>query len=166
MFDAIIAAVFLGAISTMGDFIWAEFHLRHKMVYGIIHGAVVCLAMGSMVGMRAKQMMAGAALGPVVGVAGAGTFYLLAPLLGWGAMGPAWMLLWIAFGLLATLLGGKGGMRGALARGGAAAVLSGAAFWTISGIWTNPSPEGPNYARHFFSWTFAFLPGFIALFWE
>jgi hypothetical protein len=166
MFDAIIAAVFLGAVSTMGDFVWAELRLSHKMIYGIVHGAVICLAIGSMVGMRSKSMIAGALLGPVVGVLGAGTYYLLAPMLGWGALAPAWMLLWIAFGFLATLLGGKGGMRVAFARGAAAAVLSGVAFWAISGIWTSPSPEGPNYARHFFSWTFAFLPGFAALFWE
>jgi hypothetical protein len=43
-------------------------------------------------------------------------------------------------------------------------MFSGAAFYAISDIWTRPSPSGPNYIRHFFSWTIAFLPGFAALF--
>ena len=41
---------------------------------------------------------------------------------------------------------------------------TGLAFYAISGIWTRPSPDGPNYVRNFLSWTFAFLPGFAALF--
>jgi len=49
-------------------------------------------------------------------------------------------------------------------RGLAAAVLSGAAFYLISGIWTNRAPGAPNYLRHFLSWTFAFFPGFLSLF--
>lgn len=35
----------------------------------------------------------------------------------------------------------------------------------VSGIWTRPSAAGPDYAVHFVSWSFAFLPGFLALFW-
>jgi hypothetical protein len=52
----------------------------------------------------------------------------------------------------------------AAVRGVVAAILSGLAFYAISGIWTRPSPEGPNYVRNFLSWTFAFFPGFAALF--
>jgi hypothetical protein len=48
-------------------------------------------------------------------------------------------------------------------RGLGAAALSGVAFYGISGIWTNPAPGGPDYLRHFGSWTVAFLPGFAAL---
>ena len=55
------------------------------------------------------------------------------------------------------------GPAGALARGVLAAVGSGAAFYAISGIWTDPRPGGPDYGHHFLSWTLAFLPGFLAL---
>jgi hypothetical protein len=34
---------------------------------------------------------------------------------------------------------------------------------SISGIWTRPAPGGPDYPWHFLSWSFAFLPGFLAL---
>jgi hypothetical protein len=37
-------------------------------------------------------------------------------------------------------------------------------FYLISGIWTRPSPGGPDYLVHFLSWSVAFLPGFLALF--
>jgi hypothetical protein len=75
------------------------------------------------------------------------------------------MLLWICFGLLEAVLGGGKSASAAIFQGVIAAVLSGAAFYAISGIWTNPSPHGPNYLRNFASWTFAFFPGFTALFW-
>jgi hypothetical protein len=76
--DALVAAVLLGALSTLGDFVWAALRLHNRVGYGMIHGA---------------------------------------------------------------------------------------AIYAISGIWTNPSPAGPNYLRNFASWTFAFFPGFAALFW-
>jgi class 3 adenylate cyclase len=46
---------------------------------------------------------------------------------------------------------------------GTAALLSGAAFWAISGIWLEREPGGPNYAWNFLCWTFAYFPGFAAL---
>ena len=39
-------------------------------------------------------------------------------------------------------------------------------FYLISGIWTNDSHEHPKLALHFAAWSFAFLPGFAALFWS
>jgi hypothetical protein len=55
-------------------------------------------------------------------------------------------------------------MTRALLRGIAAAVLSGVAFYDISGIWTSHSAQGPNYIVNFASWCVAFLPGFVCLF--
>ena len=46
----------------------------------------------------------------------------------------------------------------------AAAVLSGVAFYAISGIWTSHNTESPNYIVNFASWCVAFLPGFMCLF--
>ena len=73
----------------------------------------------------------------------------------------------ILFALLQMSLRRGEGAVGAAARGVIAAVLSGLAFYAISGIWTGPSAhEAPNVAVHFAAWTFAFLPGFLALFWR
>jgi hypothetical protein len=73
------------------------------------------------------------------------------------------MLFWICFAVLQKVLT-AGTLGAALGRGLAAAVLSGVAFYMISGIWTEHRPGGPNYLTNFLYWSFAFLPGFVALF--
>jgi hypothetical protein len=164
MIWAVLASVLLGAVSTLGDFVWASLSLRHRVAFGLVHGAVICLCIGGVIGWRSRRLAPAAAAGPVVGVLAAAVFYLLVPQLGWAAMVPAWMFFWICFALLQARLHPAGPYRGAIVRGLAAALLSGAAFWAISGIWTEPSPGGPDYVRNFLSWTVAFLPGFVALF--
>jgi hypothetical protein len=163
---ALAAALALGALSTFGDFVWAALALRHRMAYGLVHGAVICLAIGAAVGLRERRLAAGVVAGPFVGLAAAGGFYLLAPWLRYGAMFPMWMLFWVCFALLQAQLGRERRVARAAVRGLVAAVLSGLAFYAISGIWTQPSPGGPDYVRHFLSWTFAFFPGFAALFYR
>ncbi len=164
MIEAMVGAVILGAVSTLGDFVWAALSLRHRMTYGLAHGAVVCLAVGAVVGWRARRPALGAAVGIAIGVAAAGLFYILAPSLRYGAMFPAWMFFWICFALLQARLDRSHAYGRAAVRGLIAAILSGLAFYAISGIWTRPSPDGPNYVRNLLSWTFAFFPGFAALF--
>ena len=166
MIDALVAAVLLGGLSTLGDFVWAALRLHNRVMYGMIHGAVICLTIGGLVGARVKQPIMGALIGPIVGLIAAAGFYALAPALGWSAMFMMWMLLWICFGLMEAILDGGRSASGAVLQGVIAALLSGAAFYAISGIWTNPSPHGPNYLRNFISWAFAFFPGFAALFWS
>ena len=164
---AVFAAVLLGAVMTFGDFIWDIARVRHRVVNGIVHGAIMCLCIGAVIGARTGRVWAGLIAGPVIGVIAAGAFYLLAPVMRYNAMLPAWMLFWICFALLQQrLLRDDSGMPRALLRGAVAAVLSGVAFYAISGIWTRPAPGGPNYLLHFASWAFAFLPGFLALFWR
>ena len=131
--DAALAALFLGAIMTFGDFVWATWHVQHRVAYGVVHGAVMCLCIGAVIGLRARRVAAGALAGPIIGVAAAALFYLLAPQLRWSAMLPAWMLFWILFALLQHKLAGHEPARRAIIRGLAAAVLSGVAFYAISG---------------------------------
>lgn len=160
------AALILGAASTAGDLLWAGLSLRHRMGYGLAHGAIICLFIGALVGWRAGRPGPGAAAGPAVGVLAAGLFYILAPRLGYYAMFPAWMFFWICFALLQEWLRPSGGWVSAILRGLTAAVVSGIAFYLISGIWTRPPRGGPNYLYNFAAWSFAFLPGFAALFLE
>jgi hypothetical protein len=157
------AALFLGAIMTGGDFVWAYFGVRHSRTSGVVHGALMCLCIGGIIGARSGRIGAGLLAGPLIGVLAAGSFYALASTFGWGAMLPAWMLFWICFALLQHALV-KETLPTTLGRGLVAAVLSGLAFYAISGIWTRPSPGGPDYLVHFVYWSFAFLPGFLALF--
>ena len=161
---AVIAAVALGAVMTFGDYIWAVLQLRHRMWYGLVHGAVTCLCIGIVIGVRERRLAQGLIAGPVIGLIAAGAFYALAPWLRYSAMFPAWMLFWICFALLQDRLGPDRRPSLAIGRGLVAAVVSGLAFYAISGIWTRPSRGGPNYLVHLLSWSFAFLPGFLALF--
>jgi hypothetical protein len=166
MVFAIAASVVLGAVMTVGDWAWAALQLPHRVWYGITHGAVMCLCVGLAVGIRAGRPVPGALAGPVIGVIAALAFYALAPMIRWSAMFPAWMLLWILFAVLQQRLSKKESLPAALLRGVAAALVSGAAFYAISGIWINDSHSNPNLLRHFGAWSFAFLPGFLALFFR
>ena len=157
------AALLLGGVMTLGDFVWAYFGIRHTMWAGLAHGAAMCLCLGAVIGARAGRPAVGLMAGPLIGVLAAAAFYAIAPTLGWGAMLPAWMFFWICFALLQHYLEPETLQR-ALGRGVIAAVLSGLAFYSISGIWTRHSPGGPNYLVHFLYWSFAFLPGFLVLF--
>ena len=163
MLHAFVGAMFLGAVSTLGDFIWAAFHIRHRTGYGIVHGAIICLCVGAVIGWRARRLVAGIVAGPLIGVAAAGLFYVLAPFIRYSAMYPAWMFFWCCFALLQEQLTISRDYRFAAIRGLASAVASAAAFYVL-GIWTEPSVEPPNYLRIFINWSFAFLPGFVALF--
>ena len=164
---AIVAALFLGAVMALGDYAWAVMHIQHRVAYGLAHGAIMCLCLGVAIGIHVGRPLPAAAAGPFIGVIAAGVFYLLASQMRMSAMFPAWMAFWILFALLQMSLRRGEGPVGAAARGVIAAVLSGLAFYAISGIWTGPSAhEPPNVAIHFAAWTFAFLPGFLALFWR
>ena len=103
---AVIASVFVGLVSTIGDWVWASQLLRHRMWYGLAHGAGMCLAMGLALGAPAGRPMIGALGGIVAGLLAAASFYVLAPLMrgagmgGYGAMYLSWFLLWIFIGYL------------------------------------------------------------------
>jgi hypothetical protein len=164
MSQTLVAALVLGAVSAVGDMLWAGLSLRQRVAYGLLHGAMLCLMIGGFIGRRAGSLWMGIAAGPVVGVLAAGVFYVLAPWLRYYAMFPAWMFFWVCFALLQKLLVREPAWGSALSRGLIAAVGSGLAFYAISGVWTNPPRGGPNYLYNFGAWTVAFLPGFAALF--
>lgn len=165
MLHAVLAALALASVMTLGDFAWAALGIRHRALYGVIHGAVMCLSLGLAIGIRVRRPAPAAVAGPLIGVTAAAAFYLLAPKLGWGAMFPAWMLLWMLFAFLQRWMRKRESIARAALRGAVAAVLSGIAFYLISDIWIHESRHA-SMAVHFAAWSFAFLPGFAALFWE
>ncbi|HSR66836.1 MAG TPA: hypothetical protein VLU25_02750 [Acidobacteriota bacterium] len=164
--EALIAAATMGAASTLADFLWAYWSLPHRMLYGLLHGALLCLLLGLVLGLLAPRrpwMRAGAGA-LLVGVASAASFYLLAPLLGWSALFASWMILWLLTAMLNRWIRAQTSTAAVgLLRGLCAALLSGAAFYAVSDMWLSPPPGGPDYPVFFLKWTFAFLPGFVCL---
>jgi hypothetical protein len=159
-----VGALLIAAISTLGDFIWAAGSLRHRMAYGLTHGTLLFLCVGAFLGWLTGRVAAGAAWGAAIGLAAAGSFYLIAPVTGYSAMFVAWFALWIALGVVHTRLRGAAVRPAeALGRGVLAAVASGLVFFLVSGIWRPFDPEGWDYAVHFGAWALAYLPGFAAL---
>ena len=159
------AALLLGAVMTLGDFAWAYFSIRHTVTAGLLHGALVCLCLGAVIGARGGRLVRGILAGPVIGVLAAATFYALAPTLRYAAMFPAWMLFWILFGVLQARMT-TASLGSGLGRGVIAALASGVAFYAVSGMWTTGrDPSGlADYVVRLCLWSFAFLPGFVTLF--
>jgi len=180
--SAVAGALLLAALSTLGDFVWANWRVRHLMLYGVLHGMAIFLAIGLVLGGRTGAPLLGGIAGVVAGAAAAGSFYLLAPLMGYSAMFASWVLVWIALGFISLWLTMRAAARQSGAgsssvtlgvlltegfgRGIVAALASGAAFYAVSGMWFPFNPAGWDYAVHFASWTVAFLPGFAALLWR
>ena len=161
---AIVGSLIIAAVSTFGDFVWATWLPQHRALYGMTHGTLLFCAIGLFLGTLAARPLAGAMAGAVIGAAAAGSFYLLAPLVGYSAMFVVWVGVWMALGLLyAGLSGTRINRREVLVRGAIAAAASGLAFYAISDIWRPFDPTGWDYAVHFGAWTVAYFPGFAAL---
>jgi hypothetical protein len=156
-------ALLLGALSTLGDWVWARYRLEHRALFGLAHGTLLLLSLGLYLGALRRRALPGAIGGGAVGLLAAASFYALAPALGYSAMFASWAALWLGFAIVDARLRGGVGRREVVLRGFVAAVGSGVAFYAISGIWTRPAPSGPDYMHHFLCWTVAFLPGLAAL---
>jgi hypothetical protein len=157
-------ALAMAAVSTFGDFVWATWIARHRMIFGLTHGTLLFLCMGFYLGATARRPAMGAIAGALIGAAAAGSFYVLAPLAGYSVMFLVWIALWAAFaGLYRWLQRERATVGHTVLRGAVAALSSGLAFYAISGIWRPFHPHGWDYAVHFLAWTVAFLPGFLAL---
>jgi hypothetical protein len=166
MLEALAAAILLGGINTIADVVSSEFKLGARPIYLFARIALICYCVGGVVGARARQLMMGTVGGLMIGSIVAGAYYLLAEPFGWGALAVAWTLFWLSFSLLDALLHGGSGFGGAVVQGAAAALLSGVFFYAIASVWTDPPGTDPNLLRVLVSWSAAFLPGFIVLFWR
>lgn len=160
---ALVGSVLLGSLSTVGDVFWEFFELPHRIHWGLLHGGLLFLVLGAYFGYLAPhRLLAGCAGGLIVGLGGAGSYYILAPWMEASALFAAWVTVWLLLSLLWNRLGStQAYFPTGLARGLVAAVFSGVAFYLISGIWL--SPGEPNYLINLVSWTVAYFPGLAAL---
>jgi len=161
---ALIGSVAIGALSTIGDFVWANWITEHGRGVGFTHGAILFLCFGLFLGILAKRPIAGALAGVLIGVAATGSFYLLRPVVGRWMMVLAYVGAWVGLSVLHECLSSQRvGTGSAIGRGALAAVASGAAFYLASGVWRPFNPQGWDYLMHFGAWTLAYFPGFAAL---
>jgi hypothetical protein len=161
---AIVGAVVTAAVSTAGDYLWANVLPHGQPVYWFAHAAVLFLTVGCCLGLPSRKPVMGAAGAAALGCAATLGFYVLQRVMGYSAMFPLFFALWIGLGILTgRVLQQRDSLAEVLARSALAAVGSGVAFYAISGIWMPFDPHGWDYLRHFAYWTIAYFPGFAAL---
>jgi hypothetical protein len=168
MIEAIAAALLLGGINTLADFAAVELRLTTRPVYAFARIALICYVVGAVVGARARQLMIGTIGGVMIGALAGGAHYFLAPVIGFEpSIAIVWVIFWVSFSLLDALVEGGGGIGTAFLQGLLAALASGGFFYAASGILATALPKDvPLLARSAMTWSVAFLPGFIVLFWR
>ncbi len=167
LLPAVASAAALGAVSTLGDWIWARYLRDGDPVAGVVHGAAIFVVLAVVLGASAGSMRATLRLMlalPAVGMLLAAAFYPLAGVAGYlGALIVTWVAMWLSLATLQRWARGSAEpWEHTLPRGVMAAIGSGLAFWAISGIWIDPAAD-PSYLWRFACWSFAFFPGFLAL---
>jgi hypothetical protein len=166
MRKAVIGALAIAAVSTLGDFLWAEGNVRDRPLYGLIHGTALFLCIGTYLGIVERRPLLGAIAGALIGLVAAGSFYVLAPYVGYAVMFLIWAFVWVALAILTGRIlpvESRLTWRAVITRAVLAAIGSAIAFYLISGIWRPFDPEGWDYAVHYISWTLAYFPGLAAL---
>ena len=162
----LIGIVAVALVATIGDYVWYEFGVRHQMMVGVLHGAILLMAAGGALGWPANRIGTGLAVGVGSGVLGALAYYALVSSMGQTAMLAAWAAVWL------LLAAGEGVLMhrpvkpigGILIKGLAAAALSGIAFYAISDIiWRHSAPGTRNYGKQFACWLIAWAPGLMAI---
>ena len=68
---AVVGAVLVAALMTFGDFVWARFVTAHRVLYGLAHGAALCLAIGGYLGALRSHAARGALAGTAIGAGAA-----------------------------------------------------------------------------------------------
>ena len=165
MTAALVGAVVTAAVSTIGDYLWANVLPHGPRIYWFAHAIVLFLTIGACLGLPSRRPLAGAFGAVAIGCLATAGFWILRPVVGYaGSLFLLFALLWIALGVLTgRVLQQRDNIRAVLVRSALAAVGSGLAFYAISEIWMPFNPHGWDYARHFISWTIAYLPAFAAL---
>jgi hypothetical protein len=158
-------------VATLGDYTWYTLGVRHSIVTGMVHGAVLLTAVGAVLGLDAGRVLKGLPIGTLSGVGGALIYYLLVAIMDRRTYGTAIPASWVAMWLLVAILDGRW-LRAPLRRswgeialrGMLAAILSGVAFYLVMNtLWGRPPATGRNYLLQFGAWVIAWAPGLLAL---
>jgi hypothetical protein len=168
---SILGILVVAFAATLADYIWYTNGVRHTMVAGVTHGALLLTAVGAVLGAASGHIVKGLPLGAVAGVAGAAAYYLFIALTNGrtygGAIPAAWVVMWL---ILAALDGrwlrapARRSWGEIAGRGLLAAVLGGVAFYLVlTTLWGRPPATGRHYGVQYMAWAFAWAPGLLAL---
>jgi rhodanese-related sulfurtransferase len=171
MKTTIVGVLVVAAVATLGDSIWYGFGVRHTMVAGLVHGALLLATVGAVLGAACGRVLKGLPIGALAGIGGAASYYGLVVVMDRRTYGTAIPAAWIITWLILAALDGRwlrAPMRRSWAavagRGLAAAVIGGVAFYLVlNTLWGRPPAGGRNYVVQFFAWAFAWAPGLFAL---
>jgi len=161
----------VAAFATFGDSIWYGFGVRHTMIAGLLHGALLLTVAGAVLGSASGHVLKGLPIGTVAGLTGALSYYALVVVMDrrtYGTAIPAaWVIMWLTLAALdgRWLRAPNRRTWGEVARRGTmAAVLGGIAFCLVlTTLWGRPPAGGRNYGVQFLAWGFAWTPGMTAL---
>ena len=161
-------------VATLGDYTWYTLRVRHSMLTGIIHGAVLLTAVGGVLGLEAHRALKGLPIGALAGVGGALAYYLLVAIVDRRPYGVAIPAAWVTLWLLLAVLDGRWlrapsrrSWSAIAIRGALAAVFGGVAFFLVMNtLWGRPPAAGRNYIVQFAAWVIAWAPGLLALMFD
>lgn len=164
--------VAVAAVATVADWVWDAYGVRDRLWTGLVHGIVVLAAVGGALGAAAGRLVRGLPIGAIAGAGGALIYYAVVAASGGRAVVAALAASWTGMWLLLAAFEGRWIRRGAArrrapaiaARGVAAALLSGAAFFLVVETLWGPAPEGGrSWTKQLAAWAFAWAPGLLAL---
>ncbi len=171
MIVILVGVTLVAAASTLGDYIWFEYGVRHQVLVGILHGAVLLASVGGVIGAAAGRTAAGIPVGAAAGIGGALVYYAIVAAMGRSANTTAMIVAWAAVWLILAMLDGRvlraparRSWAEVFMRGIAAAALGGVAFYLMMDtLWGRPPAEGRNYLLQFGAWLVAWTPGILAI---
>jgi hypothetical protein len=162
----LVGILIVAAVSTLGDYVWYEVGVPHRMTFGIIHGAILLAAVGGVVGATAGRLGMGLPLGAAAGIGGALVYYAVEGPLGRGAMLAGWATVWILISIFNVTLiqRPRRAWVDGLVRGIIGAVAGGLAFYLVGDeLWGRRPPGGRNYLAQYGLWIAAWAPGILAV---
>ena len=167
----IVGVLVVAAVATVGDSIWYTYGVRHTIVAGLVHGALLLTVVGAVLGAASGRVLKGLPIGALAGIGGAASYFVLVAVMDRRTYGSAIPTAWVIMWLLLAALDGRW-LRAPeprtwaviVGRGLAAAIIGGVAFYLVMTIlWGRPPAGGRNYVVQFFAWAFAWAPGLFAL---
>src|SRR5882672_11245837 len=97
---AVIGAIVAAAVSTLGDYLWANVLPHRQPIYWFAHAIVLFLTVGFGLGWPSGKPLIGAIGAALIGCVATAGFYFLQPLMGYSAMFLLFFALWLGLGLL------------------------------------------------------------------